>query len=75
MCKLCVKYGREPIEDKEVLATAIAEVARQLELQPSSSMHYLDFLDAVLDGKDPEDLENDEYQCFTDKDVSNEDAI
>jgi len=72
MCKLCVRYGREPLEDKEQLATAIAEIAREMELQPSSSMHYLDLLDLLLDGKDPEDLDNDEFQAFTGQEVDEE---
>ena len=59
MCKLCTKYGTWPIDDKVELQKALAEAGREMELQPSSSMHYLDFIDKILDGEEP-NIEDDE---------------
>jgi hypothetical protein len=52
MCQLCSKYGVWPIEDKVELKQALAEAAREMELQPSSAFHYLDFIDKILDDQD-----------------------
>jgi hypothetical protein len=59
VCKLCTKWGIEPLENEAELKEAIAEISRQMELQPSSVMHYSDLLDKLLDGRELDQEEPD----------------
>jgi hypothetical protein len=57
MCSLCLIYGKDPIEDVSLLKEAVAAAAKQLEYKPNMANHTMDFIDAVLDGREVDELD------------------